>query len=164
MKIELREPRIADAKRYLEILSHPDFTYFPAKPATLKEEQDFLRMIQSLRRQGRQYDFAVLADGQHVGGAGVRIKERFTHIGVIGYFIDRDYWNKGIATTVVELLEGFIATRLNLTRLEIDAATKNIPSCKVAVKCGYRKEGVMRKYLKVGSVYHDCCLYAKLLK
>lgn len=43
MKVTLREPLLSDAKRYVEILSHPEFIYFPAKPATVKEEKEFLR-------------------------------------------------------------------------------------------------------------------------
>ena len=163
MNIELRKPRISDAKRYLEILSHREFTYFPAKPATLKEEQDFLRLSKSLREKGSQYDFAIMANGKHVGAAGIKIKE-YPYICEIGYFVDRKYWNKGISTRAVQLLEEFIASNLKILRIEIITAKKNVGSCKVAVKSGYKKEGLMKKYLKISEVYHDCCLYAKILK
>ena len=164
MKVQLRKVLISDARRFMEILSHPEFTYFPAKPATLKEEKDFLRKANTLRKEGHLYNFAVLANGKHVGGAGIRINEQFPHIGVIGYFIDRNYWNKGIATKAVELLEEFIAENLDIVRLEITAAKKNLASRQIAIKSGYKKEGVMKKYLKIGDTYHDCLLYAKILK
>ena len=164
MNIELRKPRISDAKRYLEILSHPEFTYFSAKPATLKEEQGFLRMTKTLRKEGSQYDFAIMVNGNNVGAAGIKIKQQFPYICEIGYFIDRKYWNKGIATKAVQLLEEFIAANLEIVRIEITSAKKNVGSCKVAVKSGYKKEGLMKKFLKVGEVYYDCHLYAKILK
>lgn len=164
MNIELRKPCISDAKRYLEILSHPEFTYFPSRPVTLKEEQDFLRKARTLQKQGRQYIFALLANGKHIGGAGIKIKEQFPYICEVGYFVDHKYWNKGIATKAVEKLEEFITENLEIIRIEIIPAKKNIGSCKVAVKSGYKKEGTMKKYLKIGEVYHDCCLYAKILK
>jgi len=164
VNIELRKPRISDAKRYLEILSHPEFTYFPAKPATLKEEQNFLRMIKNLQVKGSQYNFAIMVNGKHIGGAGIKINQQFSYICEIGYFLDRKYWNKGIATKTVQLLENFIADNLEIVRIQITSAKKNIGSCKVATKSGYKREGVMKKYLKMGDAYHDCYLYAKILK
>ena len=165
MKIELRFPRLSDAKRYLEILSHPDFVYFPAKPKTLKEEQEFLRKSKQSRVQGALFDFAIIAQGKHVGAAGIRIIEQHPYICNIGYFVDRSFWNKGIASRAVELLETYIHDQLpDIVRIEIITAQGNIASQKVAIKSGYRKEGAMKKYLKVGNVYHDCYLYAKILK
>lgn len=163
MKIELRHPKLSDARRYLEILSDPEFTYFPAKPATLKEEQDFLRRTTLLRKKGLQYDFAIVADGMHVGGAGIKIKEKHPYICEIGYFVDRKFWNQGIATKTVCLLEDFIAEKLSIVRIEIIAAQKNAASCRVALKSGYKKEGTMKKYLKAGETYFDCCLFAKIV-
>lgn len=164
MKIELRKPRIFDAKRYLEILSHPDFIYFPAAPKTLKEKQDFLRKIKAAQKTGSQYDFAILFNNKLVGGIGIKINQQFPYICEIGYFIDRNCWNKGIATKAVQLLEAFIDKNLDIVRIEITPAKKNIGSCTVAVNSGYKKEGLMKKYLKIGEVYHDCRLYAKILQ
>lgn len=163
MKIELRHPRLSDARRYLEILSDPEFIYFPAKPATVKEEQDFLRRTTLLRKKGLQYDFAIVADGMHVGGAGIKIKDKHPYISEIGYFVDRKFWNQGIATKTVRLLEDFIAEKLSIVRIEIIAAKKNAASCRVALKSGYKKEGTMKKYLRAGETYFDCCLFAKIV-
>jgi len=149
----------------LEILSHPEFTYFPAKPATLEEEKGFLRKSKKLRKDGVLYDFAIIANRKHVGAAGIRIIEQHPYICNVGYFVDRAYWNKGLATQAVQLLETYINKQMpDIVRIEIITAKGNIPSQKVAVKCGYKKEGTMKKYLKVGDVYHDCYLFAKIVK
>ncbi len=163
LNITLRKPLLSDAKRYVEILSHPEFTYFPAPPATVKAEKDFLRITKQQRKDGKLYDFAIIAKGKHVGATGIRIIEQHPHICNIGYFVDRAYWNKGIATRAVEFLEAFIAKELpNIVRIEIITATGNIASQKVAVKCGYKKEGTMEKYMKLGDTYHDCFLFSKI--
>jgi ribosomal-protein-alanine N-acetyltransferase len=164
-KITLREPLLSDAKRYVEILSHPEFIYFPAKPASVRAEKEFLRKSKQLRKEGTLYDFAVLADGKHVAAAGIRIIPHQPHICNIGYFVDRAFWNKGIATRAVECLEAFIDKALpGIVRIEIIAAKDNIASQKVAVKSGYKKEGLMKKYMKIGDTFHDCVLYAKIVK
>lgn len=164
MNIELRKPRISDAKRYLEILSHPEFTYVPAKSATLGEVKNFLRMAKEGWKKGIQYEFAVIANGIHVGATGIRINEQLPYICDMGYFIDHKYWNKGVATKAIQLLEEYIVANLDIIRIEITSVKKNIGSCKVAVKLGYKREGLMKKYLKIGEVYHDCYRYAKILK
>ena len=34
-QLELRYQQVGDAKLFVEILNHPDFIYFPAKPKTI---------------------------------------------------------------------------------------------------------------------------------
>jgi ribosomal-protein-alanine N-acetyltransferase len=164
MKVELREMLLSDAKRFFEILSHPEFEYFPAKPATIKQEKELLRELKKLRKEGLKYTFSVIACGKHIGAAGIVINKEFPYRCAIGYFIDRKFWNKGIATKAVKLLENFIAKNMDIVRIEIITAKKNVASQSVAIKSGYKKEGLLKKYLKVGDKFHDCYIYSKILK
>lgn len=164
MKVKFRKMLISDAKRFFEILSHPEFEYFPAKPATIKQEKEFLRELKKSRKEGAKYAFAIIADAKNVGGAGITINKQFPYRCAIGYFIDRKFWNKGIATKAVKLLEDFIAKNLDMVRIEIVTAKKNVASQIVAIKSGYKKEGLLKKYLKVGDKFHDCYIYAKVVK
>jgi ribosomal-protein-alanine N-acetyltransferase len=164
MKIKLRKPLISDAKRYYEILNHPEFHYFPAKPATLKEEIEFLRGLKERVKKGVEHSFVIIANGKLIGGAGIRPDSKGPYRCEIGFFIDRKYWGKGIATKVVAMLEEYIAENLDITRVGIVLVTKNIGSRRVAIKSGYKKEGLMKKYQKLGDKFFDCHLYAKILK
>ncbi len=164
MKVKLREMRLSDAERFFEILSHPDFEYFPAKPATVNQEKNFLREIKKLRREKLNYSFSVIASGKHVGAAGIIINKQYPYRCAIGYFIDRKFWNRGIATEAVKLLEEFIAKNPDMVRIEILTAKKNTASQSIAIKSGYKKEGLLKKCLKVGDKFHDCYIYAKILK
>ena len=79
------------------------------------------------------------------------------------YWIDRKYWGKGIATCALKELEEFIFSNLSLRRIEIRAAKENIASQKIALKCGYKKEGLLRQMLYVENRWHDCFLYSKIV-
>ena len=50
---------------------------------------------------------------------------------------------------------------LDLQRIIILMDTRNLASERVAQKCGYEKEGIMKKVHRVGEDYYDCFLYAK---
>jgi [ribosomal protein S5]-alanine N-acetyltransferase len=164
MKIKLRKMLLSDAKRFFEILSHPEFYYYPAKPVSIKQERGFLRKIIKSRKEGLIHSFAIIINEKNIGGAGFTVDKKFPYRCMIGYFIDRKFWNKGIATEAVKLLEDFITKNQDMVRIEIITAKKNTASQRVAIKSGYKKEGLLRKYLKIRDKFHDCCIYSKILK
>jgi len=163
MKIELRPQRVYDARRFFEILSNPNFVYFPVKPKSIEEEKKFLRLNSEKRKNKLEFNFSIIYNRVHVGAIGVRIDQFRSHIGEIGYFIDEKYWGRGIITQSVKELEKFILSNLKLKRIEIRMAKGNKASQRIAIKCGYKKEGLMRKMLLVKDIWHDCYLYAKIV-
>jgi ribosomal-protein-alanine N-acetyltransferase len=163
MKIKLRKVLLSDARRFFEILTHPDFQFFPADPASIKEEKDFLRGLKKRINAGIEHSFAILGNGKIVGCVGVSINQASTHKCEIGFFVDRKHWGKGIAGKAIALLDEFIAENLDIVRIEIVMAKGNVGCQRVAIKAGYKKEGLMKKYLKLGNEFHDAHLYAKIL-
>ncbi|MBN1850371.1 MAG: GNAT family N-acetyltransferase [Deltaproteobacteria bacterium] len=163
MKIELRPQRVSDAKRFFEILSNPSFTYFPAKPKSIEEEKNFLRLNREKRNNKTEFNFSIILNGEHVGAIGLRIEPSRPYLGEIGYFIDERYWGKGITTEALIQLEKFIQEELDLHRLEIRMAKENKASQRIAIKGGYKKEGIMREMLRVAGKWYDCYVYAKLI-
>ena len=161
--IELRNQRISDAKKFFEILSNPNFKHFDACPKDIEAEKDFLRLNAEKRKKNTEHNFAILLDGNLIGGCGIMINQRRKHIGEIGYFIDEKYWGKGFTIKAIILLENFAFKKLELKRLEILMMPDNIPSEKVAIKCGYIKEGTMRKSIHHNNKLVDTNLYAKVV-
>lgn len=163
MKIKIRAQRLSDAERFFEILSNHNFEYLPAKPQTLEEEIDFLKKNPRKRKNKTEYNFSIIYDGTLVGAVGLRIDQFRPYIGEVGYFVDEKYWGKGIATSALRELEQFIATKTEVKRIELRMAIKNTVSEAIAIKCGYKKEGLLRNMLQVDGTWHDCWLYSKLI-
>lgn len=161
-KIELRNQRVSDAKRLFEILNNPNFTYFKICPKDVEAEKDFLRQNTKKRKNNIAYNYAILFNDKVVGGCGIKINQHRTFIGEIGYFLDEKYWGKGVTTKAVKILEKIGFEKLGLNRIEILMDPRNIASEKVAIKCGYKKEGTMRKVIKDGNEFSDAYLYAKV--
>ena len=96
-----------------------------------------------------------------MGACGIKIDQHRPWVGEIGYFIDRDFQGKGIATEAVGQLEKIGYERLDLQRITILMDIRNLASERVAQKSGYEKEGIMKKVHRMGEDYYDCFLYAK---
>ncbi len=162
VKVELRNQRVSDAKRFFTILNNPNFKYFKICPKDIEAEKDFLRQNSEKRKNNEEFNYAILFNGELVGGCGININQFRTFIGEIGYFLDEEYWGKGIATKAIKLLEKIGFQKLGLKRIEILMDPRNRGSEKVAIKCGFSKEGTMKKANKNGDEYTDAHLYAKI--
>ena len=163
MNVEIRPQRISDAKRYFEILSSTNFHYLPAKPKTLEEERCFLRLNSEKRRNGTEFNFSIIYNGRHVGAIGVRLDTFRPYIGEIGFFVDEQYWVRGITTEALKELEKFIIEKTNITHIEIRMAKQNKVSQRVTVKGGYKKENILAQMLFIEDKCFDCYLYSKIL-
>ncbi|MBN2040066.1 MAG: GNAT family N-acetyltransferase [Spirochaetes bacterium] len=163
MKTEIRPQRVSDANRFYEILSSPNFIYFSAKPKSIEDEKNFLKLNPQKRREKSEFNFSIIYNNINVVAVGVRIIQGRAYTGEIGYFIDEQYWGKGIATDAVLRLEEFIKSKLKLHRLEIFMAKGNKASRRIAIKCGYQREGLLKEMLLVEKVWHDCYLYGKII-
>ncbi len=69
---------------------------------------------------------------------------------------------RGIVSESVKLLSAYLFKSRMINRLEIRMDTKNIASEKVAIKCGYQKEGVSRGANFVNGKNVDMFIYSLL--
>ncbi len=161
-KVKLRYQKVSDAERYFEILSNPNFLYFEVKVKSVKEEREWLEKNAEKREKNQEYNYAILYDDKLVGAVGIAMDTRRPHIGEIGYFLDEKYWEKGITTEAVKQAEKIAFEELELVRIEIRMEPENRASERIAIRCGYTKEGSVRKAYKRDGEYRDCLLYAKV--
>ena len=162
LEIELRYQQISDAKRFCEILNNPNFEYFPIRPKSIKDGANFLRQNKQKRKERKEFNYSIILGNEVVGAIGIKIDQHRSYIGEIGYFVDEKYWGKGIATKAVLLLERIAFQELGIKRIEILMVKKNISSQKVAIKAGYKKEGIARRKVNLFGKYVDCYVYAKI--
>jgi RimJ/RimL family protein N-acetyltransferase len=112
-------------------------------------------------RLGEQYAFAVFApDGQLLGSVDIKLHDRRIRCGNVGYWMRQSRQRLGVCPRALALLAGFGFGVLDLQRLEILAATGNLPSRRVAEKLGARFEGIARQRLVVHGQPSDAAVYA----
>ena len=85
-----------------------------------------------------------------------------THRVSIGYWIVPAERGRGVATDAVRLLGRWALLWLGFPRLELYHFIGNEPSGRVALKNGFRHEGVLRLYADMRGEPRDCVMYSLL--
>ena len=100
-----------------------------------------------------------------------KIIGRVFHFKTVPYFNSREIGyglfsqashGKGIVTEAVRLLVSYLFKTTYLNRLEIHMDVQNLASEKVAINCGFSKEGVARGAIYSRGKHEDIAMYALL--
>src|SRR4030095_7756665 len=91
----------------------------------------------------RGYELALILKEEEkvIGGCGMQIVGQTSTTAMIGYVLNRNYWNRGIMTEAANLLLEFGFGKLNLHRIYATCDTENTGSERIMQKLGMRREG-----------------------
>jgi RimJ/RimL family protein N-acetyltransferase len=99
--------------------------------------------------------------GEAVGGIGLEVGSDIQcRSAEIGYWLGEAFWGKGIATDAVRATTGYGFEALDLTRVFAVSFANSSASIRVLEKCGYVREGIMRRSVIKEGVVIDQVLYA----
>lgn len=135
-------------------------------PYTYSDANEWLDRVRSFeKRHGIQINWAIRrASGQLIGCIGLHYKQgRGAHKDEIGYWLAKDFWNRGIMTAVVTRFTEFCFKERGYIRLEAPVFAFNKASARVLEKAGFIKEGVHKKFYCKNGNYIDCVMYAKVI-
>jgi ribosomal-protein-alanine N-acetyltransferase len=111
-------------------------------------------------RDGRTMPFVVEYQGEFVGQINVSDITYGSLRGChFGYWIDQDFADKGIMTTAAALVTDHLLDTLKLHRVEICVRPENVPSNRLAIRLGYRLEGVRPAFLHINHAWRDHNVY-----
>ncbi len=131
-------------------------------PFTIKDARkriDFF-IKEYKKRKPNFITLAIEIDGEVVGWISANKFEG--HSCSIGYWLAEKHWGKGLMTKIVKKFVSQIFKKYKLKRIEADVYDHNPASMRVLEKCGFKKEGILRKkYLKDGK-YLDTHIYSKI--
>jgi RimJ/RimL family protein N-acetyltransferase len=135
------------------MLSDPDvlrFTRVP-EPTPVDFAHQWLAMYEQGRRDGTREAFAALdGGGEFVGLALAFGIDRAEAEAELGYIVTPAARGRGVGTEALRLLTDW-ALAEGMARLELLISVENDASKKVAARCGYELEGVLRSvYVKPG--------------
>ncbi|MFI5801695.1 GNAT family N-acetyltransferase [Streptomyces sp. NPDC051561] len=98
-----------------------------------------------------------------LGALTVRWTDRADGLGMIGYWLVPAARGRGLATRATRVAADWAFRTAGVRRLELAHAVENEASCRVAERCGFPAEGVLRASYRFGDgEYHDEHLHARL--
>lgn len=176
-EITMRPPRLRDRKHWNSVRAEnkewlgPWEATLPQVPQDspayegLSNRPSFYQMVRMLNheaRAGRSYSFFIWNGANFVGqitmGGVMYGALRGAHI---GYWVDRNYANRGFTTQAVKLVTSFGFSQLGLHRIEINVRPENAASCRVAEKAGYVMEGQRKAFLHIDGAWRDHICFVK---
>lgn len=167
-KISLTEYRNTDKAALIRHLNDIDIyknTLQIPYPYTEDSADFWLDFVsKKYKKIGQTTEFAIRNE-QHelIGAIGRLTLEGLNgHADEIGYWLAKTYWNQGIMTKVVKRFTDYCFEEFPLFRIGARVFSYNIGSQKVLQKCGFQKEGYLRKAYKKDDQLIDAVLFAKL--
>ncbi|MFF9220370.1 GNAT family N-acetyltransferase [Streptomyces viridosporus] len=160
----------ADAETWLRGITDPEFQRWntPLRPIT-----DLATARESLRRgtrhdlegTGASFRIADAGSGAALGHLGVNDIHPVMRLGRVGYWVLPEARDRGVATRALLLVARWALTERGLHRLELNHALGHGASCRVAERCGFAYEGIMRGAIfEAGrhDAFRDAHLHARL--
>lgn len=165
-RLVLRPPRESEAADALELLRDPDVVRWNPAPSVV----DLVSAADWCRRGGDwsggdHATFSVVdtETGAYLGVVSLYRIDRVQADAETGYRVTPRARGRGVATEALAAVTGWAFANLPLVRIELRHAAANLPSCAVAERAGYLREGVLRRsYVYGDGVRHDEHLHARL--
>jgi [ribosomal protein S5]-alanine N-acetyltransferase len=121
------------------------------------------RAVTHRARVGTSVPFAIRVDGRLAGQVTIdNIVRGAMRSGHLGYWIDRAVAGRGMASLAVALVCDHAFGSVGLHRLQADIRPENLPSQRLVERLGFRREGLLRRYLDIDGDWRDHVSYALL--
>lgn len=161
----LREWEPDDTDRLLEAFAEPELArQEPKAPTTRDGAREWVERQRSRAEEGSAFGFAIVeADGPVLGHVQVTVTSRPHDTGWVSYWTHTGARGRGVATAGALLACEYAFAELGLFRLELGHRLNNPGSCLVALRAGFRPEGIERQKLRYGGERFDTATHARLV-
>lgn len=104
--------------------------------------------------------YFIIVDNQIAGKIGYVDTDE--NMGEISYWLAEQYTGRGIMTRALNLMADIGFSKIGLNRIQLTLDVDNTASEAVAQRCGFKLDGVLRKYFLLRGTPRDMKMYSKL--
>ena len=164
----LRPWRTQDVPGKLMAFGDPlihQFAWSRTTAYTEADARDYFIEQEEARLRGDAVAVALAApddDAVVLGGASLYDVDRAQGRAGIGYWVAAEARGRGVATHAVRLLAGWGFSALGLARIELTCGPNNLASQRVAERCGFVREGVLRSHQVFKGARRDSVIFSLL--
>ena len=160
---ELRQWKEKDAPALVKMASDNNVwiqmvNRFP-QPCTLLDAENWILKTRS--NFSLPAVFAIDMDGKVIGGIGVILhQEQGLNDAELGYWLDEQYWNRGIMTEAIVQMVKYTFKTFAIARIFAEVLTGNKASIRVLEKAGFTREKVLYRVTIRNGRYIDGYVYS----
>ncbi len=164
----LRRIEISDTQRYFDYMSDDRMAGFLTKenrPRDFEQAEQELKYWQSLFDSKRSiyWCIALKENNMMVGTAGLNGISIGHDRAEISYDLDPEYWGNGLMLKSIKGIVQYSDVILGLKRIQAIVIIDNERSIKLLERCGFSKEGYLKKYEIVEGEHKDHYMYARVI-
>jgi RimJ/RimL family protein N-acetyltransferase len=139
------------------------FTRVP-EPVPADFPERWLGRYEEGRLDGSREGFAIedAATAVFLGLALAPAIDREARTAELGYIVARAARGRGVASAALRLLTDWAFSELGVLRLELLIGVENVASKRIAERCGYEREGVLRSIHVKQDVREDTEIWSRL--
>ena len=136
-----------------------------AGPVTAVQVRSLRLTAEHARLAGRELNVAFVSpddESMLLGGGSIYDVDPDSGCAAVGYWLAPEARGRGIATHATQLLTGWAFDALQVQRLELTSAPENKASHRVAERCGFTREGVLRSHRPFQGARRDTVMFSLL--
>lgn len=165
-RLILRKITLNDKESLFKCFSNPLVTkyLFIGLNKTIEDTEKLLKFILDSYENNKPTQWGITLKGSDelIGLCGFSNIDEKNKKAEIGYILNFEYWNKGIATEAVTKVIEFGFRALKLNKIEARCINENIASEQVMIKNGMKLDGILRKDKWYKNKFIDLKLYSIL--
>ncbi|MFK4850676.1 GNAT family N-acetyltransferase [Microbacterium sp. ZW T6_19] len=163
-QVTLREYRDDDRQLVLSVVHDPLIPLMTTVPQTActTEVQAYIERQRRRASNGDGFQFVVVENalGRAVGQVGITFREQNHERASVGYWIAPQFRGHRYAAGALRTLADWALHSLTVERLELYVEPWNEASCRTAESAGFEREGLLRRWERVGSERRDMYMYS----
>ncbi len=170
-RVFLRPPKRRDLKKWQDLRKISKDFLTPWEPTWDKSalsRRTFMRQLKKSSMQAnldQSYSFFIFSkfDKLLLGGINVaNVRRGSSQCASLGYWIGKPHVKKGYMKEALLVLIPSLFVDLRLNRIEAATLPENKPSRRLLESIGFKKEGLLRQYLKINGEWRDHIIYGLL--
>lgn len=165
-RLRLRFFELSDAERVRELAGDKaisDTTLHIPYPYEKGMAEEWISTHRIKFESGESIHFAIIlkTTDELIGAVGLII-DKGSNRAELGYWIGKEYWNRGYCTEAAGAIVDYGFGQLFLRKITASHFSGNLSSGKVMSRIGMKEEGCLRKHVAKNSKFEDLVVYGIL--
>lgn len=141
------------------------FSWPRSAPYTEVDARRYFIDQEQARLRGEELNFAFVRPDDHdvvLGGGSLYGIDLEQGRAAVGYWLALEARGRGVATRAVQLLARWAFDELGIARVELTCGPDNEASQRVALRCGFVREGTLRSHMPFKGDRRDTVMFSLL--